>query len=65
MKTKYFMPVLFLFLSALLVCCTEEFVGQPSTDSTSPGTISVVKVESTPVELTLFIRLRLTPIYFT
>ena len=48
MKTKYFMPVLFLFLSALLVCCTEEFVGQPSTDSTSPGTISVVKVESTP-----------------
>ena len=48
MKTKYFMPVLFLFLSALLVCCTEEYVGQPATDSTPPGKISVVKVESTP-----------------
>jgi hypothetical protein len=48
MKTKYFIPIFFLLFSILLVCCTEEYVGQPATDSTPPGIISVVKVESTP-----------------
>lgn len=48
MKTKYYIPIFFLFFSILLVCCTEEYVGQPATDNTPPGKISVVKVESTP-----------------